>query len=152
MDFDKFKIIFLDVGLNQAILGLNLQEWFLNPTAAMINKGNMAEAYVGQELLVYADPYQKPQLFYWQREQRGSQAEIDYMVNVAGEIIPMEVKGGRGSSLQSIRLFLETHQNINHGIRFSTHNYSIFDSIHSYPLYAVAGALGIKERLLKYLS
>ena len=36
----------------------------------------IAEAFVGQELLAYANPRQLQQLFYWQRQERGSQAEI----------------------------------------------------------------------------
>ena len=39
-----------------------------------------------------------------------------------------------------------------YGIRFSIHNYSIHDKIHSYPLYAVAGSIENKERLIKVLK
>lgn len=152
INFDKFKIIFLDIGLNQAILGLKLEQWFLNPSAAMINKGNVAESYVGQELLAYGDPTQKPQLFYWHREKPSSQAEVDYITEIASQVVPIEVKSGRGSTLQSMRIFLDEHKNSEYGVRFSMHNYSNFDSIYSYPLYAVAGILGNKERLLRFLN
>ncbi len=40
---DKFKLIFLDVGLCEAILGLTLKEWLLDPLTALINKGHYAK-------------------------------------------------------------------------------------------------------------
>ncbi len=152
LSFEIFKIITLDIGLNQNKLGLNLQDWFLDPKKAFVNKGNIAEAFVGQEILAYSDPNSKNQLFYWQRESRGSHAEVDYLTVIKGKIFPTEVKSGRGSTLQSMRLFLEKHPDSPYGIRFSTHNFSIYDSIHSYPLYAVANCLGNKKRLLEFLN
>lgn len=62
------------------------------------------------------------------------------------------MKSGHGAGLQSMRLFLQSHSHSKFGVRFSAHNYSIFDHIHSYPLYAVAGFIDNKERLLKFLE
>ena len=62
---EDFKLIFLDVGLMQSILGHDLTQWFLNPVAEFVNKGALVEAFVGQELLTYSDPYIKPNLYYW---------------------------------------------------------------------------------------
>jgi hypothetical protein len=152
LSFESFKIITLDIGLNQNILGLDFQDWLLDPAKTMVNKGNIAEAFVGQEILAYSDPNFKKQLHYWQREARGSHAEIDYLSVFQQQIIPVEVKSGRGSSLQSMRLFLESYPSSPYGIRFSTHNFSSFDSIHSYPLYAVANCFGNKKRLVQFLN
>lgn len=152
LSFEIFKINTLDIGLNQNKLGLNLQDWFLDPTKAFFNKGNIAEAYVGQEILAYSDPNSKNQLLYWHRESRGSNAEVDYLRVIQRQIVPIEVKSGHGSSLQSMRLFLTNHPNSPYGIRFSAHNFSIYDGIHSYPLYAVANCLGNKNRLLQFLN
>jgi hypothetical protein len=54
--------------------------------------------------------------------------------------------------MQSMRLFLQSHSTSPYSIRFSIHNYSVHDQIHSYPLYAIAGAIENKERLLKFLQ
>lgn len=51
VDLNYFKIIFLDVGLTQALLKLDLSSWFVDPLDAVINKGQIIEAFVGQELL-----------------------------------------------------------------------------------------------------
>lgn len=135
---EKFKLILLDIALSQAQLGITSEQYILTPETSIINKGGIAEAFVGQELLAYAAPNQSDPLYFWQREKRNSQSEVDYVVDIQGSIIPIEVKSGKGSTLKSMHKFLEEHPKSPFGIRYSTQNYSILDNIHSYPLYAVA--------------
>ncbi|MBI5448624.1 MAG: AAA family ATPase [Gammaproteobacteria bacterium] len=134
---DNFKLIPLDIALNQAALGLTSEEWILDPEKTFINKGTITEAFVGQELLAYANPRQNAALYYWHREERGSQAEIDYVIARNGAIVPIEVKSGKGSSLKSMQCFLNDHPTCQYGVRFSTHNFSQYEKIYSYPLYSV---------------
>lgn len=143
-DMDKFKVVFLDVGLTQALLGLNSVEWFLNPNQSFINKGALVESFVGQELLAYSNPILENKLYYWQREARSSQAEVDYLIQKQTNIIPIEVKSDHGSTLRSMHLFLETHPESPYGIRYSAHNYSIHRKIKSIPLYAISSLLNEK--------
>lgn len=140
VDPNEFKLIFLDIALAQALLGFDVSEWFLHPEQQFVNKGELVEAFVGQELLAYSNPIQKKQLYYWQRMERGSQAEIDYVTTIGEDIVPIEVKSGAGSTLKSMHMFLEKHQKSSYGIRFSTQNYSLYQKIRSYPLYAIAVA------------
>ncbi len=141
-DAQDFKILFLDIALAQIMLGLDLGAWIINPFEQFVNKGEMIEAFVGQELLAYASPYKKTTLFYWHRTARNSEAEVDYLLQKQENIIPIEVKSGSGSTLKSMQMFLESHSEWSpYGIRFSTQNYSIFEKIESYPLYAVAKIL-----------
>ncbi len=135
-DPNDFKILFLDVGLTQSILNYDLTQRFLNPLAEFVNKGSLVESFVGQELLAYADPYKRQTLFYWRRETRTSQAEVDYVIQERDKVVPIEVKSG--TTLKSLHSFLESHDAADHGVRFSAHNYSRFETIHSYPLYAIA--------------
>lgn len=134
---DEFKTIFLDTALSQSILGLERAPWLYNPLEAFINKGEVVEAFVGQELLAYGSPKQKGNLYYWQRDARNSEAEIDYVIQQHDSIIPIEVKSGAGSTLKSMHLFLESHPQSPYGIKFSTQNYSEHDKIKSIPLYAI---------------
>jgi predicted AAA+ superfamily ATPase len=136
-DPNYFKIILLDVALTQALLRVIPTEWILNTHNAFINKGDIAEAFVGQELMAYRNPRQDTALYYWRRNQRGSEAEIDYLIEQQGSIVPIEVKAGKGNTLKSMRTFLQTYPDTPHGIRFSTQNFSVHESIISYPLYAV---------------
>lgn len=141
VDPSEFKLIFLDVALAQSILGLDLAAWFLNPEQQFVNKGELVEALVGQELLAYSYPLQKKQLYYWQRMERSSQAEVDYITTIGENIVPIEVKSGAGSTLKSMHIFLDKHPKSDFGIRFSTQNYSLYEKIKSYPLYAIAVAI-----------
>ena len=142
-----FKIIFLDVALSQAMLGLNLEDWFLNPVKQFINKGEIVEALIGQELLAYANPHAKSQLYYWQRNAPSSTAEVDYLIQSGEQVIPIEVKSGDGKTLKSLHLFLETHPKSLFGLRFSTQNYSEHEKVKSFPLYAVSAITKIFKRV-----
>lgn len=133
-----YRVIFLDIGLTQANLSLDIAGWFLQPGREFINKGSLIEAFVGQEMAAYAMPYKKTDLFYWHKESNADVAEIDYLVQIGGDIIPIEVKSGTGRSMKSMHYFLENHKKSPYGIRFSANNYSQYDKINSYPLYAIA--------------
>ena len=135
-DFETFKVIYLDVALCQAILGSDISIWFLHPLKGFENRGEIAEAFIGQEMLCYASPYTKAELYFWKRKEKSSQAEIDYLYQKGEQIIPIEVKSGHGGALRSLRLFLETHPKSSFSIRFSSLDYSVIDSLDSRPLYA----------------
>lgn len=138
---NDFKIIFLDNALTQQILGLDAGPFVYDPFEHFVNKGELVEAFVGQELLAYAPSYKRNNLYYWHRDARASQAEVDYVIQHAGVVIPIEVKSGSGSTLKSMHSFLDSHGQSPYGIRFSTHNFSelVVDkkTIRSMPLYAI---------------
>lgn len=152
-NLEKFKIIFLDIALTQVLLGYQPSSWLIQPLETFINKGNLAEGFVGQELLAYSHSYAKTDLYYWHRSERNSNAEVDYLIQLGQYIIPIEVKGGKGSSLKSLHLFLAARPKTPFSVRFSVHNYSIVNKLHSYPLYSIAGFLaGFDEELRKKLQ
>ena len=137
-DLNDFKVIFLDVGLSQALLKLDIASWFIDPLGTFVNKGMIVEAFVGQEILTYADPIMKEELFYWSREVRASEAEVDYVVQIKERVVPVEVKSSGSKRIKSTQIFLELHRNSTYGIRFWAENYAKDATISSYPLYAVA--------------
>ena len=51
-------------------------------------KRDIPEQFTAQELLAYRDFHQVPSLFYWAREARNSNAEIDYVI----PYIPFKLK------------------------------------------------------------
>ena len=75
--------------------------------------------------------------FYWQREDKYTQAEVDYLIVINGEIIPVEVKAGKRGSLQSMYIFLEK-KGLTSGIRCALEPFSSYNNISVYPLYAVS--------------
>jgi predicted AAA+ superfamily ATPase len=135
---DKFKTILLDVGISQSILGLDFATWFLNPDKNFVNRGTIAEAFIGQELLAYSSPKSKTNLYFWKRESKGALAEVDYLYDYRSKIYPIEVKSGKGSTLRSMHRFLKKREKSDVGIRFWSENYLMWDEIDSRPLYAVA--------------
>ena len=145
-----FKLIYLDIALCQAILGLDLNTWFLDPGIEFINRGHVAEAFVGQELLAYSSPVKNQNLFFWKREKRGSTAEIDYIIEHENNIVPVEVKSNHGSTLKSMFAFLESHKKTSYGIRFSIHNYSLFKQVDTRPLYAIASVASPMQKEALY--
>ena len=145
---EKCKIIMLDIALSQALLGLSLKEWILNPQDQFINKGPIIEAFIGQEILAYSDPRRPANLYYWQLSDRSDSAEVDYLLELNQTVIPVEVKSNKGTSLKSMRIFLEGHKQSPYGIRFSMHDYSIHDQVHSFPLYSVSHPLSTNNKAL----
>jgi predicted AAA+ superfamily ATPase len=75
-------------------------------------------------------------LYYWQRESKNSHAEVDYVITLSQKITPIEVKSGTKGSMQSLFLFLKEKE-ISKGIRISNENFSAYDSIEVFPLYAI---------------
>lgn len=105
--FDRYlKVIFLDVGLCSAALGLSLDQLHLVEELTLINKGGIAEQVVGQILRTLVPPYIEPALYYWHREEKSSSAEIDYVFQHRNSVIPLEVKAGSTGSLKSLHLFM----------------------------------------------
>ena len=117
-DTHFFKIILLDVGLSQALLDFDLSAWIIDPLNTFVNKGELVEAFVGQELLAYSDPIKKASLYYWHRAEASSQAEVDYLIQLKGQIVPVEVKSGSSTRLKSMHTFLASHPHSSYGLRF----------------------------------
>jgi predicted AAA+ superfamily ATPase len=63
-------------------------------------RGKLAEQFDAQELLAW----HSSELYYWAREARGSNAEVDYLAVHESKIYPVEVKSGAGGSLRSLHL------------------------------------------------
>ena len=132
----KQKYLIFDTGIFQRILGLNIANLLIEDDFNIINKGNIAELFVGLELLKNTSCYEKSYLYYWQREAQNSQAEIDYVIQKQEKIIPIEVKAGTKGAMQSLYLFLEEKKSA-YGIRLSLEYFSQLEKIKIYPLYAV---------------
>lgn len=131
------KYLIADTGLMQAILRISASEILLSDEIDFVNKGGIAEVFTGLELIKYASPFTPPELFYWQRLEKGTQSEIDYVIEHNQQIVPIEVKAGTRGSMQSLRIFI----NLKHsafGIRTCLENFGCYDNIQVFPLYAIS--------------
>jgi predicted AAA+ superfamily ATPase len=137
MDPKKFKVLLYDTGIFQHILGLNIREYLVVEEMDMVNKGSLAEIYAGLEIMKASSILDKPQLFYWHRQERGSNAEVDYVIRQGNEIVPVEIKSGYSGKMQSMRLFMK-EKKLNRGIRSSLENFGRDGNIEIIPLYAIS--------------
>jgi len=137
----RFKVILFDVGIHQRLLGLEIGPYLVSDDFSLINKGHMAEVSVGLDLITASKMNTRPQLYYWHREARSSNAEVDYIIAKGENIIPLEVKAGIKGQMQSINIFMNERLLIT-GVRLSLENFDIQNGILTVPIYA-AGAFYI---------
>jgi uncharacterized protein len=130
------KYLFMDTGLLQRLLNLDMDNVLLSSNVNLVNKGTLAEVFVGLELLKYGSCYERQELYYWLRLEKGAQAEIDYVLSKSDAIIPIEVKAGTRGSMQSLYRFMELKKS-KFGIRTSLENFGRIGNIEIYPLYAI---------------
>jgi uncharacterized protein len=143
INIKKRKYILFDTGIYQRILGLELGTIFLNENTELVNKGKIAELFVGIEIKKNSQDVLSS-LYYWQRESKSSQAEVDYVIQNETQIIPVEVKAGTKGAMQSMYKFIE-EKNSKFGIRTSLENFGMIENIKIIPIYAFG--LMIKNRL-----
>lgn len=131
------KFLVFDTGIYQRFLKLDLGQLLTAKSMEQVNKGALAELFVGLELLKSAPSNSPILLHYWQREKPGSNAEVDYVVQCNADIVPIEVKSGTKGSMQSMFQFL-SEKEYAYGIRCSMENFGIYQNVKIYPLYAVS--------------
>ena len=118
---DIFKAFFLDIGLANHLCKIQI----IDPLKLFtINEGALAEQFVCQELLALTTSFDEPQLFYWVREERNSNAEIDFIFQHDNSIFPIEVKAGKTGALKSMHVYL-FEKKLKTGIRINTDTPSI---------------------------
>ena len=101
-----YKLLFLDVGLMNAICGVGWETIQATGTTDLVNSGTSAEQFIGQHLQYLLARRPNRELTYWLREGRSNNAEVDYVVELAGQIVPIEVKAGRAGTLKSLHQFV----------------------------------------------
>jgi len=112
---DVYKTMFLDIGFVNQFNQIDLTELEDLITA---NEGMLAEQFIAQELLTIYKAYLSPELFYWSREEKSSNAEVDFIFQHKNKIYPIEVKAGKTGTLKSIQVYLY-EKKLKNGIRFN---------------------------------
>ena len=90
-------------------------------------KGGMTENYVYTQLSMNGYI-----AYYWESE-RG--AEIDFVLQRDGQIIPIEVKAADNTKAKSLRMYMEKY-NPPYAIKLSSKNFAFEDNKKIVPLYA----------------
>ena len=105
-DDRAYKLIHLDIGLASSALGVSLRDIEALRDLSLANEGAVAEQIVGQLLRLGFPAHQEPSLYYWYRDQRGAQAEVDYVIQHGPSVVPVEVKAGATGSLKSLHVLM----------------------------------------------
>ncbi len=117
-----------------------------------LSKGNLAEQFIHQHLLYSMGSNVRPESFYWLREGKQGNAEVDFLLQINMQIIPIEVKAGSAGSLKSLVQFLRSKgstvalrfdmnppssQTIRHTVEQGFEKMQLVATLLSLPLYAV---------------
>jgi uncharacterized protein len=106
LDEKVYKLLFLDVGLMNAICGLGWKTLSKLDDIQLVNEGAIAEQFIGQHLQELLAENPNRELTYWLREGRASNAEVDFVMAFESRIVPIEVKAGGRGSLRSLHQFV----------------------------------------------
>ena len=90
-------------------------------------KGALNENYVAQALTCNGH-----EIYYWESN---SMAEVDFVIQKDGEIIPIEVKADTNTRSKSLNVFTSKYKP-KYSIRISGKNFGFENNIKSIPLYA----------------
>lgn len=126
-DIDAFKIYMSDLGLLCAKKDLAANDILYMVEELEDFKGGMAENYVNVQLAIGGYS-----AYYWKSE-RG--AEIDFVIQREGRIIPIEVKSADNTRAKSLKVYMETYKP-DYAIKLSAKNFGFRDGKKTVPLYA----------------
>ena len=126
-DIDAFKIYVSDLGLLAAKKDLAANDVLYMVEELNDFKGGLAENYVNVQLTI--NGYQT---YYWKSE-RG--AEIDFIIQREGRLIPIEVKSADNTRAKSLKVYMDTYKP-DYAIKLSAKNFGFEDGKKTVPLYA----------------
>lgn len=127
-DIDGFKIYISDIGLLCAKKDIIPEDLLYMSHDLDDFKGGMVENYVHSQLI-----QNNYKCYYWQSD-RG--AEVDFVIQREGHIIPIEVKSAEHVKAKSLGIYIKKY-NPEYSIKISTKNFGFENNIKSIPLYAV---------------
>ena len=126
-NIDAFKIYVSDLGLLCA-----KKDIAANDIPYMVEelndfKGGMTENYVNVQLMI--NGYNT----FYRESERG--AEIDFVIQCQGKIIPIEVKSADNTRAKSLKVYMDTYKPV-YAIKLSAKNFAFEDNKIIVPLYA----------------
>jgi len=124
---NDFKFYMNDVGLCCASQDILPDDILFDNIGLNDFKGGLTENYVNNQMIV-----NKNHCFYWTS---GNQAEIDFIVRLNGNVIPIEVKSSDNTRSRSLNVYASKF-NPTYMIRISTKNFGFVNNIKSVPLYS----------------
>ena len=129
-DADAFKMYVLDVGLHGAMTGLDAKSLISGNEFFKQYKGALTEQFVLQQLVLFDEI----KIHYWTPDE--GIAEVDFVVQLNGSIVPIEVKAEVNLKAKSLAQFIKRYHTPN-VIRTSLEKYFKGEKITNVPLFAI---------------
>jgi predicted AAA+ superfamily ATPase len=101
------KLYFLDVGLANCQLRLDLNAIDVELKNDFNTKGTMAEQFVAQHIALSMGSSLNPQLHYWLRDKGTQKGEVDFLIEFHGLVVPVEIKATASGHLKSLFYFVK---------------------------------------------
>ena len=129
-DMKAFKLYMLDVGLLACVSEIDATSILKGNTIFTEFKGILTEQYVCQQLKTLKGI----PTYYWTND--SGNAEIDFVIQLSGRIVPIEVKAETNLRAKSLKVYREKFQP-KLAIRTSMADYKQDDDLLNLPLWAV---------------
>lgn len=129
-DSSAFKLYIVDVGLLGAMGDIDVKTLLEGNAIFEEFKGSLTEQYVLQQLILNPDM----PVYYWSAE--SGIAEVDFVVQYAGQVIPIEVKAEENLKAKSLKSYCEKY-NPKVAMRTSMSSYRQEEWLVNVPLYAI---------------
>jgi predicted AAA+ superfamily ATPase len=130
-DFSAFKLFMADVGLLGAMVDMDVKTLLDGNNLFEEFKGALTEQFVIQQLVTWKEL----SAYYWSAE--NASAEIDFLIQYAGQVVPIEVKAAENLQSKSLRSFVQKYKPAT-AIRTSMSDFRKEDWLTNLPLYAIS--------------
>lgn len=104
LDAKTFKPYWLDIGLLNRMAGLRQSLTGLDES--LFFKEKLAEQFVAQHLPEWGGGSDQQTLYYWLREGKAGNAEVDFLIQSGSHIVPIEVKSSKSGAMKSLLQFV----------------------------------------------
>ena len=149
------KILVFDSGILLRLLHMSLgsiqhitEEILTLSETDLVNKGKISEMIAGLEILKNMPNTMRHEMFYWVRQEKNSQAEIDYLEPYEAKVLPIEIKAEQQGGMKSLWAFMRS-KNLDYALRSSLENFGQLNymdkeaqnairHVDIYPLYAIS--------------
>lgn len=129
------KILLFDSGILLRLLSMSLgsiqqitEEILTASETDLVNKGKISEMIAGLEILKNMPSAMRHELYYWVREEKNSQSEVDYLEPYNGQVLPIEIKAETQGGMKSLWTLMRTRE-LDYAIRSSLENFGQFDYV-----------------------
>lgn len=137
-DLQAFKLYIHDVGLLSAMANLDVKTIVEGARIFEEFKGSLTEQYVLSQLISEL----KIEPFYYSAER--STGEVDFVVQISGEVVPIEVKAEQNLRAKSLKAYVDKFKP-QVAVRTSLSNFHEEDWLINIPLYAITTLKQIVE-------